>query len=180
MAKKSRGPNLTDASAALSWARRHALNAFRLLGQSSHLSKAGLLRRAKKRVKQYVDFYRFTARVGHVRLWRAVRLESIGDLNTERIGQYWSFRPNGARQYHLCVGRRTEFGRVYILTAVARQEDIDWGHGFVSYMIYGAKESEVALLPDSGVLVTHVDSEPIDPFKASTGPDLLGCYHYAY
>lgn len=126
------------------------------------------------RAAEYAELYRLATRGVPVRLWRAVRLESIGDLDAARVGNYWSFTPEGAGQQQ----GPDDFGRIYLLSAETDPENIDWEHGFASYMHYGADQSEAALLPGSEVLVTHADGEPLDPpVRATTGPS--AGYDYA-
>jgi hypothetical protein len=159
------GLDLTDADAALSWAREHVPDAFPERADTPYHS--ALYQMAAGRAAEYAEFHDLATRGGPVRLWRAVRLESIGDLDTEKIGNHWSFTPEGAGQQQGPEG----FGRIHVLSAETDPANIDWAYGFTSYMHYGADQSEAALLPGSEVLVTRVDGEPVNPpIRATTGP----------
>jgi hypothetical protein len=159
------GLDLADADAALAWARRHVPDAFPERADTPY--RAALDQMAAGRAAEYADLHGLATRGGPVRLWRAVRLESIGDLDTKKIGNHWSFTPGGAGQQQGPEG----FGRIHVLAAETDPGNIDWEYGFTSYMHYGAEQSEAALLPGSEVLVTHADGEPIDPpIRATTGP----------
>ena len=156
--------DLTDAAAALAWARRHVPDAFPERADTPYHS--ALDQMAAGRAAEYAELHRLATRGGPVRLWRAVRLESIGDLDASRVGNHWSFTPGGAGQQQGPEG----FGRIHVLSAETDPANIDWEYGFASYMHYGADQSEAALLPGSEV-VTHVDGEPADPpIRATTGP----------
>jgi hypothetical protein len=161
--------DLSDAAGALAWARRHVPDAFpEMPGPPESAGyRAALDQMAAERAEEYADLHRLATGGGPVRLWRAVRLESIADLDTAKVGNHWSFAPAGAGQQQGPEG----FGRIHVLTAETDPGNIDWEYGFASYMHYGAEQSEAALLPDSEVLVTHADGEPLDPpISAATGP----------
>ena len=105
------GLDLADADAALSWAREHVPDAFPERADTPY--RAALDQMAAGRAAEYADLHRLATGGGPVRLWRAVRLESIGDLDTARVGNHWSFTPAGAGQQQGPEG----FGRIHVLSA---------------------------------------------------------------
>ncbi len=167
--------DLTDADKALAWARRHIPDAFPDPG-SDLPEKDALTEMSEANVEEYMNLYYQVGLADSIQVYRAIRLGPIDDLNTARIGNYWSYKPHGANQYQ----GPEDFGRIHVMTATVSPAKIDWPHGFASYMFYGSDQSEVAILPNSEILVTHLDGRPLDkPIKATTGISTRYDYHAA-
>lgn len=165
--------DLANKDGALAWARKHIPDAFP--DPDSELPEAGaMVEMVEASIEEYTDLYNDVTERGHVQAYRAVRLKSISDLDTMKVGNYWSFELHGANQYQ----GPSDFGNIYVLTATVLASSIDWTHGFYSYVHYGSDQSEVAILPNTEVLVTHVDGKPLrEPIKATTGAGTS--YNYA-
>ncbi len=105
-----------------------------------------------------------------------VSLDSVEDLVFDPIGTYWSFEKDGVGDYH---GTYRDSGtswkipkenaKLYILTAIVSPKDINWQHGFDSFMWYGEDQWECSLDNGIPVLITHIDDKKLKaPIKAKS------------
>jgi len=115
---------------------------------------------------EYSEFAKETYRVGRIKVYRAIRVETINEIRWNCIGKSWSFTEKGAGIY----GNAPSGGVDIIIEAEVEPKDIDWEYGFTSYMYYGSDQSEVSLLKHSSVLVSAIDGQILEePINANTG-----------
>ena len=118
----------------------------------------------------YSDFANDAYDAGRVQIYRAVRVRQNAGLHVrfDCLGKAWSRERAGAGVY----GSAPPFWRTMqdvVLTGIVNPFDIDWAYGFTSFLIYGEDQWEVSLLPQTPVLVTHIDDAPIEPVQGSSG-----------
>ena len=116
-----------------------------------------------ERVREYVERYAMYYPGDEVELYRMVMLDSFEDLDVENVGIYWSFERSGAGYYGGSNRRykKVREGKPFTLTGTVQVRDIDWEHGFVSYLYYGDEQWECALRDESPVKITHVNQEAL-------------------
>jgi len=121
------------------------------------------------RIYEYVEKYNQTISQDTVEIYRGVKLDSVSDLVVDPVGTYWSFEKDGTGDYH---GSYRDSGtdwkvpekdsKLHILTAIVNPKDINWRHGFDSFMWYGEDQWECSLDTGVDVLITHIDDRKLE------------------
>jgi hypothetical protein len=77
-------------------------------------------------------------------IYRAVRLNGLGSLDTQRAGIFWTHDERSARVY---ATRYQQGGDDYILKALAMPEDVDWDETLRANVnpAHGEEEQEITL-----------------------------------
>lgn len=118
----------------------------------------------ENRAEQYSDKYNDVMSESSIKLYRAVCLKKIEDLNLDKVGTHWSFTPEGVG----CYGTMKEIpgSKEFILTGKVNPKDIDWEYGFTSFMWYGEDQWECALNPGAPVEILKIDAKVLEnPLK---------------
>jgi hypothetical protein len=93
-------------------------------------------------------------------------------VDSDEVGHYWSAREEGAGSY----GSRGTGGVDVTLHGVVSFEDIDWEHGFYSFIFY-PEQYEIAVKHGAKIVLTGIDEHKLaDPVVAFSG-DTEGYIH---
>ena len=105
----------------------------------------------------YTSKYNEVKNEGSATLYRAVRLDSINQLDKNNIGEFWSFEKDGASNYGAGGKRDVKEGDLFLIEANVNFEDINWEEGFYSFLAYGREEFEAYLYFDAKVDIEVFD-----------------------
>lgn len=115
----------------------------------------------EERIQTYVDHYN-SINSKYIRIYRAIRLDDISQLDVNNIGLFWSFFKHGAQPQN-GKGKNT-----YVLTGIINTKNIDWETGFMSFFYYGEDQFECAVNTNVPIKIVEIDNKPIKPFITKT------------
>jgi len=119
----------------------------------------------EQRIRTYMEEYKKVSVFKEVNIFRIIKLESINKLNTNNIGQSWSFRKDGAGTYG--SGRVIEPNKEYneettfLLSGIISTNDIDWESGFFNFLTYSLEQFECCVKKGSTVLITEINDKKV-------------------
>lgn len=115
--------------------------------------------RYRERADLYSQRYNAVKDLPTVEIYRIVNVHGVGDIDWDAIGTYWSFRRGGVGSYgHVeIVG-----GRDVLVVGEVSPKDIDWEHGFMSFLWYGPEQWEAAIKPGVPVHIIEIDGDPVE------------------
>jgi hypothetical protein len=117
----------------------------------------------EKRIREYVTMYGEISPEDTITLYRAICVSTIKHIDFDAIGVYWSFKKEGAD----CYGANSEEKPRFILKGDLKGKDIDWEHGFYSFVWYGEEQWECALKKGSIITIKEINGEKLkNPKKA--------------
>lgn len=120
-----------------------------------------------ERIELYVDKYKELMNDDSVIIYRMIALDSIDNLDINNIGTYWSFELDGVGVYGLTNNKNNT---KYTLEAIVHPKDIDWVHGFHSFIWYGEDQWECSLNSDAKVTIISINDKELDkPISATAG-----------
>jgi len=110
-------------------------------------------------IYEYVSKFNDVKNEDEIQIYRLIRLDNIKQLELNHIGEYWSFEETGVGDYG--SGRREFKGnKKFVLTGLVNPNDIDWEHGFYSFLFY-PDQDECALKSGANVKITEIDGTPL-------------------
>lgn len=115
----------------------------------------------------YSERFNYVKQHGQTTIHRAVTLDHPDQIVWDRLGNYWSFKPEGVGDYGNAYHEprwpqlQTK-GQIYILTAQVQFKGIDWPHGFTSFLYYGTDQWECAIEDRATLQVTAFNGQTID------------------
>jgi hypothetical protein len=120
-----------------------------------------------ERTEEYVKKFNQIQKQKEVVIYRLIMLESLNTFDTDNVGIFWSFEKN-------CVGHYGDYvdmdppedAEEFILTGTINISDIDWPHGFCSFIWYGPEQWECAVKKGSPVTITAINDDILtEPIK---------------
>jgi hypothetical protein len=110
-------------------------------------------------IYEYVSKFNDVKKEDEIQIYRLIRLDNIKQLELNDIGEYWSFEESGVGDYG--SGRRDFKGdKMFVLTGLVNPKDIDWEHGFYSFLFY-PDQHECALLSGANVKIIEINGTPL-------------------
>ena len=119
----------------------------------------------EERIRTYMEEYKKVSVLKEVNIFRTLKLESIDKLDTNNIGECWSFRKEGAGTYG--SGRVIEPNKEYneetnyLLTGIVSTNDINWESGFFSFLTYSLEQFECYVKEGSKVIITEINGKKV-------------------
>ena len=113
----------------------------------------------EERITDYMVKYKEVTHKNEIEIYRLVMLHKIEDLNLNKIGEWWSFEPDGVGSYGFGGGDKHDS---YVLTGIINVKDIDWERGFYSFMCYGKDQFECNVKHGSKVIITQINDDILE------------------
>lgn len=92
-------------------------------------------------ISKYREKYNEISSDKEIEIYRLLKLKTIKDLNLKNVGVFWSFEESSVGAYgvedKIILGSKT-----FILNATVKTNNIDWGKGFSSFLLWGKTEFE--------------------------------------
>ena len=157
--------DLNDYESALNYARLHGDPHLFKNKQLDMVTKDIHGLNIEERIRTYMEEYKKVSVLKEVNIFRTLKLESIDKLDTNNIGECWSFRKEGAGTYG--SGRVIEPNKEYneetnyLLTGIVSTNDINWESGFFSFLTYSLEQFECYVKEGSKVIITEINGKKV-------------------
>jgi hypothetical protein len=126
---------LNSNATARQWLQTHAPDCLAMDASVDKAYGKALAAARKQLVRLYVKRYHDVRLRGKALIYRAIKLDTINELITSHLGNFWSFEPGGAQVLGRPLGDEKQ--NEFLLCAEVQFSDIDWVVGFVSFMGFG-------------------------------------------
>lgn len=205
--KKPKKHFLDNIDSAVAWAKKNSPDSMEAFFEDDEDHRGdyppGYFEQRRYEIEELIDDYisirNNVLHAGSAPVWRAIAIPAKADplkwIKWDRIGSYWSFRSRGVGTYGFSPGtgpaydsyahETVSWGRVapgtphktVVVEGVVQAKDIDWEHGFISYLSY-PDQVECAIKKGAKVAVVKVDEADVT-IKAHANPPPTTPHHWS-